>query len=268
VLQIITNVNRFSDAGRAGRRGSARAITSGCPTRSRTSVTACSADTVALLKAKGHAVKERTSYEGGYQGDADTIFIDPASRLRHGAADPRKFDSRAVGLLSYQPTRIAAKLAARCAMGASSSRAPQRTAGREDGIRARHSRISTARGAARHAHQCQRNQRGGGGHGFCERAITVSMPLGIREGARRNGAHDTNFASAFAMCPAAITTPAAAPAPARSRRSIAGRPAPAPLPPARPTRAAARAPATKNPSSHPAPAGQPTAVAAACGSAR
>jgi gamma-glutamyltranspeptidase/glutathione hydrolase len=56
-----------------------------------------SADTLALLQAKGHTVKERVSYEGGYQGDAETILIDPATKLRHGAADPRKPDSRALG---------------------------------------------------------------------------------------------------------------------------------------------------------------------------
>ncbi len=56
-----------------------------------------SADTAAVLTAKGHTLKERASYEGGYQGDAETIFIDPATNLRHGAADPRKPDSRAVG---------------------------------------------------------------------------------------------------------------------------------------------------------------------------
>ncbi len=56
-----------------------------------------SADTLAALKARGHTVKERVSYEGGYQGDAETIFVDPATNLRHGAADPRKPDSLAVG---------------------------------------------------------------------------------------------------------------------------------------------------------------------------
>ncbi len=56
-----------------------------------------SADTVALLKARGHTLKERASYEGGYQGDAETILIDPETGLRRGAADPRKPDSRAVG---------------------------------------------------------------------------------------------------------------------------------------------------------------------------
>jgi gamma-glutamyltranspeptidase / glutathione hydrolase len=56
-----------------------------------------SADTAAMLRAKGHVLKERVSYEGGYQGDAETIFVDPKTNLRHGAADPRKPDSRAVG---------------------------------------------------------------------------------------------------------------------------------------------------------------------------
>jgi gamma-glutamyltranspeptidase/glutathione hydrolase len=56
-----------------------------------------SVDTAAILKAKGHDLKERASYEGSYQGDAETIFIDPKTNLRHGAADPRKADSRAVG---------------------------------------------------------------------------------------------------------------------------------------------------------------------------
>jgi gamma-glutamyltranspeptidase/glutathione hydrolase len=56
-----------------------------------------SADTLALLQARGHTVRERQSYEGGYQGDAETIALDPKTRLRLGAADPRKPDSRAVG---------------------------------------------------------------------------------------------------------------------------------------------------------------------------
>jgi gamma-glutamyltranspeptidase/glutathione hydrolase len=56
-----------------------------------------SADTLALLKAKGHTVLERQSYEGGYQGDAGTIAIDSKTKLRLGAADPRKPDSRAAG---------------------------------------------------------------------------------------------------------------------------------------------------------------------------
>ncbi len=56
-----------------------------------------SSDTLALLEAKGHTVRQRVSYEGGYQGDAETIYVDPKTNLRHGAADPRKPDSRAAG---------------------------------------------------------------------------------------------------------------------------------------------------------------------------
>jgi gamma-glutamyltranspeptidase/glutathione hydrolase len=56
-----------------------------------------SADTAALLSGKGHTLKQRESYEGSYQGDAETIFINPKTNVRHGAADPRKADSRAVG---------------------------------------------------------------------------------------------------------------------------------------------------------------------------
>ena len=56
-----------------------------------------SADTVALLKAKGHALIERAPADGSYQGDAETIAIDPKTNLRSGAADPRSADARAVG---------------------------------------------------------------------------------------------------------------------------------------------------------------------------
>jgi gamma-glutamyltranspeptidase / glutathione hydrolase len=55
------------------------------------------ADTAALLRAKGHTIKERQSYEGAYQGDAETIAIDPATGLRFGAADPRRHDGAAFG---------------------------------------------------------------------------------------------------------------------------------------------------------------------------
>ncbi len=54
-------------------------------------------DTAALLRAKGHTLPERKSYEGAYQGDGETIGIDVATGLRHGAADPRKGDSAAIG---------------------------------------------------------------------------------------------------------------------------------------------------------------------------
>jgi gamma-glutamyltranspeptidase/glutathione hydrolase len=56
-----------------------------------------SSDTAALLKSFGHSFKERASYEGSYQGDAETVMVDPKTNLRLGAADPRKGDSKAVG---------------------------------------------------------------------------------------------------------------------------------------------------------------------------
>ena len=55
------------------------------------------ADTAAILKSLGHEFKERASYEGSYQGDGETIMVDLKTRLRLGAADPRKGDSKAVG---------------------------------------------------------------------------------------------------------------------------------------------------------------------------
>jgi gamma-glutamyltranspeptidase/glutathione hydrolase len=51
-----------------------------------------SPDTLALLKGRGHVLKER---DEGF--DAETIYIDPKTNLRHGAADPRNSDARAVG---------------------------------------------------------------------------------------------------------------------------------------------------------------------------
>jgi gamma-glutamyltranspeptidase/glutathione hydrolase len=56
-----------------------------------------SPDTMAAMKAKGHTLPERKSYEGAYQGDGETIAIDPVSGLILGAADPRKPDSKAIG---------------------------------------------------------------------------------------------------------------------------------------------------------------------------
>ena len=64
-----------------------------------------SKDTTALLAAKGHTLKERVSYEGAYQGDAETVFVDPKTGLRHGAADPRKPDARAVGYYQMPDAR-------------------------------------------------------------------------------------------------------------------------------------------------------------------
>jgi gamma-glutamyltranspeptidase/glutathione hydrolase len=56
-----------------------------------------SADTSAELRARGHIIKERASYEGAYQGDAATIAIDVKTGVQQGAADPRRPDARAVG---------------------------------------------------------------------------------------------------------------------------------------------------------------------------
>ncbi len=56
-----------------------------------------SPDTQAALKARGHTLPERKSYEGAYQGDGETIAVDPQTGLRSGAADPRKPDAKAIG---------------------------------------------------------------------------------------------------------------------------------------------------------------------------
>lgn len=56
-----------------------------------------SPDTLALLQAKGHAFRERQSYEGSYQGDGETIGVDEKTGLLLGAADPRKPDAKAAG---------------------------------------------------------------------------------------------------------------------------------------------------------------------------
>lgn len=56
-----------------------------------------SPDTVALLTTRGHMVKQHQTYEGAYQGDGETIAIDPSTGLRLGAADSRRADARAIG---------------------------------------------------------------------------------------------------------------------------------------------------------------------------
>jgi len=56
-----------------------------------------SPDTERLLREMGYTLQQRDSYEGAYQGDAETVMIDPVTGLRLGAADPRKTDSAAVG---------------------------------------------------------------------------------------------------------------------------------------------------------------------------
>lgn len=52
-----------------------------------------SQDTVALLEQMGHKPVESS----GSQGEAETIYIDPKTNIRYGAADPRLPDSRAEG---------------------------------------------------------------------------------------------------------------------------------------------------------------------------
>lgn len=53
-----------------------------------------SPDTTALLVAMGHKLTERPNV---ISGDGETIAIDPKTKLRLGAADPRKPDSKAIG---------------------------------------------------------------------------------------------------------------------------------------------------------------------------
>ena len=53
-----------------------------------------SPDTSTLLTAMGHSLNERPNVVGG---DAETVMIDPETKLRLGAADPRKPDAKAVG---------------------------------------------------------------------------------------------------------------------------------------------------------------------------
>jgi gamma-glutamyltranspeptidase/glutathione hydrolase len=62
-----------------------------------------SPDTIALLQAQGHHLATRRLYpnapetEGNTWGDAESIYVVPASGLRIGANDPRSPDSAAVG---------------------------------------------------------------------------------------------------------------------------------------------------------------------------
>ncbi|MEY2881272.1 MAG: gamma-glutamyltranspeptidase [Verrucomicrobiota bacterium] len=56
-----------------------------------------SVDTLDLLDAMGHKIVRHQNFEGAYQGDAETIYIDPKTKLRHGAADPRRGDAKAIG---------------------------------------------------------------------------------------------------------------------------------------------------------------------------
>jgi gamma-glutamyltranspeptidase / glutathione hydrolase len=52
-----------------------------------------SPDTVEKLRAMGHNVVD----SGRYQGEAETIWVDPKTGVLHGAADPRQPDTKAVG---------------------------------------------------------------------------------------------------------------------------------------------------------------------------
>ena len=56
-----------------------------------------SVDTLNLLDAMGHKIKRHENFEGAYQGDGETIMVDPKTRLILGAADPRRGDAKAVG---------------------------------------------------------------------------------------------------------------------------------------------------------------------------
>jgi gamma-glutamyltranspeptidase len=52
-----------------------------------------SPETAGALRAMGHKLID----SGRYQGEAESILIDPRTGARFGAADPRLPDTRAVG---------------------------------------------------------------------------------------------------------------------------------------------------------------------------
>ena len=64
-----------------------------------------SEDVIAALRAKGHTVATRDVYSANpnmpliefYLGDAESLAIDPNTRVLQGAADSRKPDAKAVG---------------------------------------------------------------------------------------------------------------------------------------------------------------------------
>jgi gamma-glutamyltranspeptidase/glutathione hydrolase len=56
-----------------------------------------SIDTLNLLEGMGHKIQRHQNFEGSYQGDGESIMVEPKTGLRLGAADPRKNDSKAVG---------------------------------------------------------------------------------------------------------------------------------------------------------------------------
>jgi len=56
-----------------------------------------SPDTARVLEGMGHRIAQHSNFEGDYQGDGETIEIEPATGLRLGASDPRRGDARSVG---------------------------------------------------------------------------------------------------------------------------------------------------------------------------
>ena len=56
-----------------------------------------SPDTEKILIGMGHKILPHLNYEGFYQGDGESIMLDPTTHLILGAADPRKNDAKAVG---------------------------------------------------------------------------------------------------------------------------------------------------------------------------
>lgn len=53
--------------------------------------------TAKALTEMGHKLVAHSNFEGAYQGDGESIMVDPTSGRRIGAADPRKPDARAIG---------------------------------------------------------------------------------------------------------------------------------------------------------------------------
>ncbi len=56
-----------------------------------------SIDTLNLLDAMGHHITRHENFEGAYQGDGETIMVDPKTHLILGASDPRRGDAKAIG---------------------------------------------------------------------------------------------------------------------------------------------------------------------------
>ncbi|MBA3273733.1 MAG: hypothetical protein H0T11_07655, partial [Chthoniobacterales bacterium] len=73
---------------------SSKSLCTSCSSRP---ISAVWPDTAAKLREIGHTLRERTSYEGANQGDAETIAINPETTHRLGASDPRKADEQAIG---------------------------------------------------------------------------------------------------------------------------------------------------------------------------